>query len=138
MSGTLNGVIFKLWWKIPNLWKYQASNGSFNKKVYFFLEILFWESADVNFLREGDSRENTLLSIEAVSVADFTMVFLDKLAKLISQKRFYLEEQLFAIILNLTVIWDNPTYADTYTFKKLKGWVQFQKKNTVKYRYHRF
>jgi hypothetical protein len=43
---------------------------------------------------------------------------LNKLAELISQKLLYLEEQLFEIILNLTVIWYNPTYAHTYAFNK--------------------
>jgi hypothetical protein len=45
--------------------------------------------------------------LKGVGVADlelFRKVFLYKLAELISQKLLYLEEQLFAIILNLTVI----------------------------------
>jgi hypothetical protein len=43
---------------------------------------------------------------------------MDKLAELISQKLLHLEEQLFTVICNLTVIWYNPTYAYTCAFKK--------------------
>jgi hypothetical protein len=43
---------------------------------------------------------------------------LDKLAELISQKLAHLEEQLFTVNCDLTVISYNPTYADTYVFKK--------------------
>jgi hypothetical protein len=53
-----------------------------------------------------------------VSLLLFTKLFLDKLAELIFQKLVHLEEQLFTVNCDLTVIWYNPTYADTYAFEK--------------------
>jgi hypothetical protein len=53
----------------------------------------------------------------------FTKLFLDTLAELISQKLLLLEEQLFTVICNLTVIWYNPTYAFKKPPKKHSEWI---------------
>ena len=54
-----------------------------------------------------------------------------KLAKVIFRKHLKLTELTFAVILNWRVIWYNPTYADTYSFKKLLKNTQFVFSNSI-------